>query len=726
MSSTYTRQRSSSMNSINSNHSSYSTPQPPPINILSPHSAVSTQTMTNNSSPYSVLPSLNTQQQQQQQPHNQCLRQSASPGLVSSSSSTTTTSNSNTFEPPQSSPTNTHANSISPTSTSATTTSTLSVPGAASTTTLSNNNNSNNINKNDITSTPTFSSANISSIQNVAPTPSSTRSMSIVSLERSARNSIVSVDENLRYHTRNDSSASLASLGHVNHNTLAMTPIGNSSSGGATGSNRHSEYGLDQGNGDSRMRFARGVSGSGSAYDSQRSGSAILTDDESEYDANMTASGVSQSSDTLRTIPTTPVLGATTTNTSSMGQVSRGMTKPMHRPKRRSFKDDISLQHLKNDFKFKFHDMYTAGAAAAAAAATASPTTIPTTPVSYHHPSSQIYSLNASPTSDILMQGGKSIRNDSPLDDSQMALTSPSLSQDPIGKQHLDSPEIKSSIQLPTSSSSFNQPSGSIKKMKSASLIQQSLYLKKKLAFSKDLQIEFNIASDSNNTTSIASAPDHTCSSKGALHSHLITMSPPLSTALSDAKFFAHLPPPSSNMTMPGRRRLSSSLNETAEAAKTTPTSAGASGEDSNPNDGANVNNELNLSTNASVLSSEQDTSRGHYATPLTPLRAMQSVKEQNELITKLNKKWNKSMINSSTSNSSADDGGNSNSKDDSKFNNSDDNLVTKSASPSDNSKFGDTNILHMNSNNRKRSRRDSFEDDTSFDDFNYDDHYDK
>lgn len=678
MSSTYTRQRSSSMNSLNSNHSSYSTPQPAPINILLPPS---------NTLQLNVLPSLNTQQQ----PH-QSLRHSASPGLVSSSTTNNNNNNNNNaFELPpppqathQSAPINPHANSISPTSTAA---------NGASTTASINH-------KSDIISTPTLCSANINTIQNVAPTPSSTRSMSIVSLERSARNSIVSVDENLRYHARNDSSASLASLGHVNHNTFTMTPVGNSFGV----QNRH-DYGFDPGSGggsgggggDTRMKSSHGVS-CGS-----NQGSAVLTDDESEYDTNMsTSGGLSQSSDTLKTIPITPVLGATTSSM-TFGLTTRGMARPMHRSKRRSFKDEVSLQHLKNDFKFKFHDMYTAA-----------PTTIPTSPVSSHHSGCHIYSLNASPTSETLIHGGKQLQNESPLED-RNEFTSPGLNHDTIGK-HLESSEMKNSTS--TSSSSFTQPLAPTKKLKSTSLIQQSLYLKRKLAFSKDLQIEFNNASDlSNNNTTDVGSPG-----TSALHSHLITMSPPLSTALSEAKFFTHLP--SSSTMMVPRRRLSSSLNDAESAKKTT--SAGARG---NADAGADLNSNANADSlvklDLKMPIHDQDTS-GASISPLTPLRAMQSVKEQNDLITKLNKKWNKAMINSSNSNNNSTDG----SRDDNKTSNND-NLTNIDGQTQKHettlSKLDETSVLHMVPNKRKRSRRDSFDvdEDDSFDDFSYD-HYDK
>ncbi|KAI5969743.1 hypothetical protein CANMA_001205 [Candida margitis] len=686
MSSTYTRQRSSSMNSLNSNHSSYSTPQPPPINVLSPHATQAPTVLQHN-----ILPPFNTHQQPQPP---LMTRHSASPGLVSSSSTTT---NNNAFEfsppppppPPHSLPINPHANSISPTSTAATTT---------TTTTSANNNN-----KNDIISTPTLSSANINTVQNVAPTPSSTRSMSIVSLERSARNSIVSVDENLRYHARNDSSASLASLGHVNHNTFTMTPAGNSYP------NRH-DYGFDQSVGDPKMKTIHVGS------DVNNQGSAILTDDESEYDTNMNISGATQSSDTLRTVPTTPTLGATTSSTTSSttsGSTAKNIAKPTHRPKRRSFKDEISLQHLKNDFKFKFHDMYT------------TPSTIPTSPVSYHHTNSHIYSLNASPNSETLIHGGRQLQNDSPLEDNNHVFTSPGLSHEAIGKT-LDSPEMRPTVSL----SSFSQSSGPTKKSKSTSLIQQSLYLKRKLAFSKDLQIEFNNASDltgsssnssSNSSSGGTSATTTDAGSPKGLNTHLITMSPPLSTALSEAKFFAHLP-----ATMVSRRRVSSSLNDAEKSAKGTSESAKTSLTTS-----SNVGISSKEETKMSINDLESSTTG---TTPMTPLRAMQSVKEQNDLITKLNKKWNKAMINSggnntnssnsdaASSSSSSGSGGGSSSSTNNKTNNDNTHMERKaSKGGTSGSSLDESNALTMIPNKRKRSRRDSFDEADSFDDFNYD-----
>ncbi|KAI5952984.1 hypothetical protein KGF57_004100 [Candida theae] len=715
------------MNSVNSNHSSYSTPQPVPINILSPHS-LTAQTATN-SSPYNALPPLNTQQQ----PH-QCLRHSASPGLASSSASPSTTSNnndnSNEFGLSQAQPsarqhsisTNTHANSISPTSISGTGSSTQVGPvGATTATTVPSNS------KNDLTSTPTLSSANINTIQNVAPTPNSARSMSIVSLERSARNSIVSVDENLRYHTRNDSSASLASIGHVNQNTFTMTPAGNPSSGGL---HRHTDHGFDQGNSVSKMRLGhdnRSSSGDGVTGNNQGSGcsgSAILTDEESEYDTRMTNSRTPQSSDGLKTIPSTPVLGATATNGSfPSGPTSRGMAKPMHRPKRRSFKDETSVQHLKNDFRFKFHETYSAGTAAV------SPPTIPTTPVSYHNSNAHIHSLTASPTSESLIYGGKHLHMESPLDDSHIAFTSPALNHDTMSK-NLESPEMKS---ISSTSISPMQSSGPVKKLKSTSLIQQSLYLKKKLAFSKDLQIEFNNASDLTNTSESGC-----CGSKGALHSHLITMSPPLSAALSEAKFFAHLPP-SSNVMAPSRRRLSSSLNET-ERAKNLPTSAGASG-DMRVNEAADL--DVGSSTSSlsksdfMVSSNDHDSPKTLSSAPMTPLRAMQSVKEQNDLITKLNQKWNKSMINNASNttiegHSGDGNGGNNNSEENNKVDQAVGAIANASTGPElnthgspDLNSGNSSSVLHLARNSRKRSRRDSFEvdddEDDGFDDYNYD-----
>ena len=707
------------MNSLNSNHSSYSTPQPQPqppqpISLLLPQS---------NTLPHIVLPSLTTQQQQQQPHHTLVSRQNASPGLVSSSSTTNNNNNNNkAFEPPppppapspshatqQSLPINPHANSISPTSTSGNAATTAAAAVAATTTAGAATGN-----KSGVISTPTLSSANINTIQNVVPTPSSTRSMSIVSLERSARNSIVSVDENLRYHARNDSSASLASLGHVSHNTLTMTPVGNS----FNGQNNRPDYNFDHSGCDSRVRSSNGGSSEGI-----NQGSAVMTDDESEYDTNMTtSSGVPQSSDTLRTIPTTPILGATSGSMAST-LTSRSMAKTMHRPKRRSFKDEVSLQHLKNDFRFKFHDIYT------------TPTTIPTSPVSYHHTNSHICSLNASPTSESLHHGVKHHHNDSTLEDNVLA--SPKLNHDTAGKQ-IENPEMNTTP-ISSSTTLFTPPVAPTKKLKSTSLIQQSLYLKRKLAFSKDLQMEFNNAYDLSNSNSTDMG-----SPNSALHSHLITMSPPLSTALSEAKFFTNIP---STSTVVPRRRLSSSLNDTESTRK--PTSAGASGVTHGDSDGARTANadfnptstadfnptstaDFNPTSTASnhikldfkVPTHEHDTSSANIP-PLTPLRAMQSVKEQNDLITKLNKKWNRAMINNSSNNMEGGntDKGDINIKDEGK------DAVASTDGISykeEKSKLDDANGLQMMPNKRKRSRRDSFDvdDEHSFDDFNYD-HYD-
>ncbi|RCK54840.1 hypothetical protein Cantr_04130 [Candida viswanathii] len=313
----------------------------------------------------------------------------------------------------------------------------------------------------------------------VAPTPNSLRSMSIVSLDRSPRNSIISIDDNLRSHTRNNSTTSLVSLS------------GHSATHGFT--HIHSK------------QSSSGMAGSNS--------SAIISDDDSEFDSS------------------TP---------------SRTILKPMHRFKRRSTSKEGPL---KRDFKFKFDD--------------SNPHLLP-----HHHqpPTSPTlfatlpHSLSGSPTS----------------------TASSSRLTDPISSPN--------STLIPTDPKN-------LKKLKTSNLIQQSMYIKRKLAISKDLQLEFYNSISSNSGTS-ANSNSHT-----SLNSSISATSP-------------STPPPVPPLSPP---IISSELLDSKFFSPLLPSAATRKSVSSPP-----IPNTL--------------------IPPNFPI--MQTLQEQNELINKLNRRWNKAIIN--------------------------------------------------------------------------------
>ncbi|KAI5963789.1 uncharacterized protein KGF55_002669 [Candida pseudojiufengensis] len=380
--------------------------------------------------------------------------------------------------------------------------------------------NSTQISSNSTNQTPILQSTSLSTSQNgnIVPTPNSTRSMSIISLDRSPRNSIVSLDENLR--TRNNSTSSLASLGHVNNlgNILTMTPASNSM-------NQNSNI-IDN--------FNKSRSHVISQQHHKLSSSAVISDDDSDYNSggsflNSNIPTKIQNNDSARKI----------VPENKQSYIS-------NRPKRRSIKDD-SFKVLKEDFRFKFHESNQAA--------------VPTSPIS-HLKNTNLHSLNASPTSEFVSinQHANSEKEVSTLRGQREKTTSISSNIPPKSQAH----------------------SSNTKKVKNNTLIQQSIYIKRKLAFSKDLQLEYSGNSFSPSSASFKMPSSPTINPSSSNH---MTLAPSLID--------------SNNM----------STSSTNDKIRLPPL-------------------ESNIITNTKSN------------TPMLP-----SITAQNELISKLNKKWNKAMM---------------------------------------------------------------------------------
>ena len=192
---TFTRQRSSSVTSISSNRSL--TPSNNNINNGTfTHSSAPTPTPTPTSQPLH-LPPLSMSNGSDQNPQH-VLPSQITPPLLMIPTSGPTISEPTTRTTTTTATTNTNTNADTNTNTSTATLPSTNVapqlPSLLSTSTSTSN----------TSTTPVLPATN--------PTPTSVRSMSIVSLDRSPRNSIVSTDDNLRSHTRNNSTTSLASL----------------------------------------------------------------------------------------------------------------------------------------------------------------------------------------------------------------------------------------------------------------------------------------------------------------------------------------------------------------------------------------------------------------------------------------------------------------------------------------------------------------------------------
>lgn len=464
---TFTRQRSSSVTSISSNRSL--TPSNNNINSGTfTHSSAPTPTPTPTSQPLH-LPPLSMSNSSDQNPQH-VLPSQITPPLLMIPTSGPTISEPTTRTTTTTATTNTNTNADTNTNTSTATLPSTNVapqlPSLLSTSTSTSN----------TSTTPVLPATN--------PTPTSVRSMSIVSLDRSPRNSIVSTDDNLRSHTRNNSATSLASL--TSH------PV--------------AVHGL------SSVNLAHSLNPLHVHHKQMSNGSAIISDDDSELDQ------------------TTP---------------SRTILKPIRRLKRRSNSNDP----INRDFKLKFDDR------------------------SVHHINQQ--QQQQQPTSPTLMTTNPQSLNASP--------TSVSLSR----FQDL------APITISNSSNNTNPPldSKNLKKLKSTNLIQQSMYIKRKLAISKDLQIEYFNSVSHNNNNSIHSLATTTPSSSPPLPPPL---SPPsISSELLDSKFFPPLP--------------------------------------------------LALMSRKSTASPPIPMS---LIPPNQPI--LQTLQEQNELIIKLNRRWNKASVNES------------------------------------------------------------------------------
>ena len=467
---TFTRQRSSSVTSISSNRSL--TPSNNNINSGTfTHSSAPTPTPTPTSQPLH-LPPLSMSNGSDQNPQHVLPSQITPPLLMIPTSGPTIsepTTRTTTTTATATTTTNTNTNADTNTNTSTATLPSTNVapqlPSLLSTSTSTSN----------TSTTPVLPATN--------PTPTSVRSMSIVSLDRSPRNSIVSTDDNLRSHTRNNSTTSLASL--TSH------PV--------------AVHGL------SSVNLAHPLNPLHVHHKQMSNGSAIISDDDSELDQ------------------TTP---------------SRTILKPIRRLKRRSNSNDP----INRDFKLKFDDR------------------------SVHHINQQ---QQQQPTSPTLMTTNPQSLNASP--------TSVSLSR----FQDL------APITISNSSNNTNPPldSKNLKKLKSTNLIQQSMYIKRKLAISKDLQIEYFNSVSHNNNNSIHSLATTTPSSSPPLPPPL---SPPsISSELLDSKFFPPLP--------------------------------------------------LALMPRKSTASPPIPMS---LIPPNQPI--LQTLQEQNELIIKLNRRWNKASVNES------------------------------------------------------------------------------
>ncbi|KAI5951267.1 hypothetical protein KGF54_004341 [Candida jiufengensis] len=415
--------------------------------------------------------------------------------------------------------------------------------------------------------TPKLTSANLNTTQNnhtsnIAPTPNSTRSMSIISLDRSPRNSIVSLDENLR--TRNNSTSSLVSLNHVNlNNLITMTPVSNSSNQ-VPKINDHSNLTNKSKSNISHHKL---------------SSSAIISDDDSDYNSGL--------SFTNSEIPPLPIK-------KQQQLPDKQVLTSGYRQKRRSIKED-SFKILKEDFRFKFHELNQAP--------------IPTSPIS-NLKQSHLHSLNASPTSEYLTHPHLNIDKD------VLKLTESAIDQN--ASSSTNTPPINP-----------KQSQLNVKKVKSNTLIQQSIYIKRKLAFSKDLQMEYS-------NTSISSP---------TIKNPLTSMNPPLT------HHHVLAPPLTESSTSP----LSTSSSKTNDKILLPPI-------DNNKFSNSKINH------------------------PILP-----SITAQNELISKLNKKWNKAMMYEKN-----------NSKDSSKKENTEESVTSLATVP----------------NKRKRSRRISFDDDVEYESY--------
>lgn len=574
MSFTFTRQRSSSVNSLSSNHS-----MTPCLNNSGASSGLS--------HPSTPVPSNHLPSQPHHPPNLPPLSTTSHPiptEHTATSITTTTTSNNNTTTAPSASvssgtametmaSTNTTTSNLDsasplppPPIPSAPTPTPTPMPASGISTTSQN------------TSTtpilPPLTSNAISQKDSVTATPNSLRSMSIVSLDRSPRNSIISMDDNLRSHTRNNSTTSLVSLsGHSA--THGFTHIHSKQVNGIIG----------------------GVVNS----------SAIISDDDSEFDSS------------------TP---------------SRTIIKPSNRFKRRSNSKD---GYLKRDFKFKFDDSINN------LHHTHQPPTSPTLMTTLPH------SLSGSPTS------------------------SSSKLNDPISSPNSLTTGNGSGNSSSSSTSTGGNADKHLKKLKTANLMQQSMYIKRKLAISKDLQLEFynSVSNNINNTnnnglssslSAISSSTSPLSSTSNNPLSPLPPLSPPIiSSELLDSKFFSPL--------------LPNSMSRKSVPAPNIP------------------------------------------STLIPPnLPIMQTLQEQNELINKLNRKWNKSMINDTLKPKELKKDTSS----DRILNNTTTNTITTSnGSTNNNSSGSSTNGVHTTMvNPRKRSRRILFDSDydyESYDDYNYD-----
>lgn len=416
-------------------------------------------------------------------------------------------------------------------------------------------------------------------------TPTSVRSMSIVSLDRSPRNSIVSIDDNLRSHTRNNSTTSLASL--TSHPAAV--------------------HGL------SSVNLPHPLNPLHTHHKQMSNSSAIISDDDSELDQ------------------TTP---------------SRTILKPIRRLKRRSNSNDP----INRDFKLKFDEksVHHVNQPQPHQQQPASPTLMATNP----------QSLNASPTSVALSRFqdlapitmGNNPNNTNPLLDSK-----------------------------------------NLKKLKSTNSIQQSMYIKRKLAISKDLQLEYfnsvshNNSNNNNGHSLTTNAPLSSLSSPLSLSSSSPPPPPPLSppsfsSELLDSKFFPPLP-----LTLMSRKLTSS---------PPIPMSL--------------------IPPNQPIL---------------------QTLQEQNELIIKLNRRWNKASVNESNKGKQPLKPDNPGSPISAGLMRTTTTITTTSRLPpsttttinnnnNNNSSNSDTATIATTNTSRKRSRQVLLDEDYeyhSYDDYNYD-----
>ncbi|KAG7665950.1 uncharacterized protein J8A68_000573 [[Candida] subhashii] len=394
---------------------------------------------------------------------------------------------------------------------------------------------------------------NPSHITHLAPTPTTVRSLSIVSLE-SPRNSIISFDDcNYIRPTRNNSSASLASLNSTQHTTTVTTSaLTNHPINTASGSISANSYTVTTPailpSSTSTMTGITSDNGTGTGGNNNRvrqhhrTSSVLLSDEDSELDSH------------------TP---------------TRNILHPVFRLKRKNSKEENQLLQLKRDFKLRFDELLLSSTTSTTASASmnsnqSSPTTLlPTSPSTALHPSSHHNHLsqhiNDSPRSNAVVVAPK-LQDLKPI-----SLSDPAVA-----------PTTNPAQPATSSSTTSTCTATSKKKTKSNSLIQQSMFIKRKLAISKDLQMELS-------TTATATTPN----------THP-TMSPPL-----------------------------------------LPTSISSPGVISIPH--------LNQLTDSKLIVAKKPvvaTGVGVVGQQHQPV--MQTLSQQNELINKLNRKWNKAIMNPS------------------------------------------------------------------------------